>query len=66
MKKQSGGKAGGDVKSATGGMKIKTSFPPDRSSHSLSNTKGGKMGGGTSNLDHSLKGASAVQRGKSY
>jgi hypothetical protein len=48
------------------GMKIKTSFPPDHSSHKVKGGKGEKMGGSTSNLDHSLKGSSAVQRGKRY
>lgn len=31
---------------------------------SLPDTMGGKMGGSTTNLDHSLSGASAVQRSK--
>lgn len=44
--------------------KIKTAHPPDNSgSHKLPNTKGGKMGGSTTNLGHSLSGASAVQTG---
>jgi hypothetical protein len=50
----------------SGGQKIKTSFPPDHSSHKVKGGKGEKMGGSTSNLDHSLKGSSAVQRGKRY
>lgn len=44
--------------------KIKTAYPQDNAgSHDLPNTKGGKMGGGVTNLGHSLKGASAVQDG---
>ena len=45
---------------------ITSAYPRDNSgSHKLPNTMGGKMGGSTSNLSHSLSGASAVQGGKS-
>lgn len=41
---------------------IKTAFGRDNSSHNLPNTQGKSMKGGVDNLDHSLTGASAVQR----
>lgn len=45
------------------GQKDKVSYPQDNAgSHELPNTKGGKMGGSTTNLSHSLSGASAVQK----
>jgi hypothetical protein len=45
------------------GFKDKVSYPPDNSgSHTLPDTKGGKMGGSTTNLSHSLSGSSAVQK----
>ena len=57
--KQKGGTV--DSMSAPRG-KIVTSYARDNSSHSLPNTKGKAMKGGTDNLSHSLSGASAVQR----
>jgi hypothetical protein len=47
----------------TKGQKDKASYPQDNAGgHSLPDTKGGKMGGSTTNLSHSLSGASAVQK----
>jgi hypothetical protein len=43
------------------GQKVHTGFGRDDSSHKVKDARGGKMGGGVSNLAHSLSGASAVQ-----
>ena len=55
----------GGIDRSTGGsgMKILTPFTRDNSSHKLSNTKGGSMGGSLTNLSHSLPGTSANERG---
>ena len=46
------------------GQSIKSAFPQDNvHGVDLPDTMGGKTRGGTDNLDHSLKGASAVQDG---
>lgn len=45
-----------------GAQKMKTAFALDTSDMELPNERGGKMGGGVTNLGHSLSGASAVQR----
>jgi hypothetical protein len=42
---------------------IKQPFGKDSSSHEVKDKKGGKMGGSTSNLGHSLPGTSANQKG---
>jgi hypothetical protein len=49
-------KSGTTDKSSAGreGGKFLQGFPVDHSSHKLSNTKGCKMGGSTTNLSHSL------------
>jgi hypothetical protein len=54
----------GEVTSAAGaGFKDKASYPQDNAGGmKLPNTTGGKMGGSTTNLSHSLSGASAVQK----
>jgi hypothetical protein len=45
------------------GDKDNVSYPQDNAGNmDLPNTKGGKMGGSTTNLSHSLSGASAVQK----
>lgn len=45
---------------------IKSAYPQDNAgNYDLPNTRGGKMGGSTTNLGHSLSGASAVQGGHS-
>lgn len=52
------------VESVKAGQKLVCTTPVDKSSEGM--PKGnpyGKMGGSPTNLDHSLKGASAVQRG---
>lgn len=49
--------------SANRGTNMKTFFPRDNSSFSVPNAKGGKMGGSSTNLAHSLGGASATQKG---
>lgn len=57
----------GIVKSKGGnGATIQTPFGKDSSDYcgSASDERGGKMGGSTSNLDHSLTGASPKQSGK--
>lgn len=47
------------------GQTIKSAFPQDNAGNvDLPDTKGGKMGGGVTNLGHSLSGASAVQKTK--
>jgi hypothetical protein len=46
------------------GQKIMSAYPQDTAGgHELPNTRGGKFGGSTTNLGHSLNGASAVQEG---
>lgn len=45
------------------GGEIRTDYGRDDSSHKLSNTMGDKMGGSTTNLSHSLSGASAKMDG---
>lgn len=46
------------------GQTIKMAYPQDNvHGHELPDTMGGMMAGGVTNLDHSLKGASAVQDG---
>jgi hypothetical protein len=46
------------------GMKMVSSYPQDNvHGVDLPNTMGGSMAGSDTNLSHSLKGASAVQRG---
>lgn len=45
------------------GFKDKVSYGQDNSgSHKVSSETGGKMGGSTTNLSHSLTGTSAVQK----
>lgn len=45
------------------GFKDKVAYPQDNSGgHKLPNETGKKMGGSTTNLSHSLSGASAVQK----
>jgi hypothetical protein len=44
------------------GGKIQTDYPRDDSSHNLPNMMGCKMGGSTTNLAHSLEGASVRSR----
>lgn len=58
------GKSSGIKTSSVPGGKLVTSFPPDTvHGVDLQNTKGGgKFGGSTSNLSHSLRGSSAVQK----
>lgn len=57
------GPSSGVKTTAMPGGTIKTGFPQDNvHGVSLPDTKGGSMGGSTSNLSHSLSGASAVQR----
>jgi hypothetical protein len=52
------------TKKIGGGQKIMSAYPQDTASnHKLENTRGGSMGGSTTNLGHSLNGASAVQDG---
>jgi hypothetical protein len=54
-------KSKGIVDKKVDGGKIRTSYPRDNaSSHKLPNTRGKSMGGSTTNLGHSLTGASAV------
>jgi hypothetical protein len=54
---------GESTKSMGGGFKDNVSYPQDNAGNmDLPNTKGGKMGGSTTNLSHSLSGASAVQK----
>lgn len=48
---------------AARGQKIVTSFGRDDSNHKLPNTMGGKMGGSTTNLSHSISGANAKMDG---
>jgi hypothetical protein len=49
-----------DEKGANG-QTVRRAFPLDTSDMSLPNERGGSLGGSTSNLGHSLSGASAVQ-----
>ena len=49
---------------AARGQTIKRSFGRDDSNMDVPNAMGKSMGGGTSNLAHSLSGSSAVQEGK--
>lgn len=57
VKKSSGGNVGG-------GGTILTPFPQDNvHGVKLSDTMGGSFGGSDTNLSHSLKGVSAVQKG---
>lgn len=59
-------KSNGIVDKKVDGGKIRTSYPQDASgSHKLPNTRGKGMGGSTTNLGHSLSGASAVMEGAS-
>lgn len=51
------------TESAARGQSIRTDYGRDNSSHDLKNTMGGKMGGSTTNLAHSMSGASAQQEG---
>ena len=51
------------MKKETKGQTDKVSYPQDNAGNmTLPDTKGGKMGGSTPNLSHSLSGASAVQK----
>jgi hypothetical protein len=51
-------------KSIGDGQKIKSAYPQDTAGNvDLPNTRGGSFGGSTTNLGHSLNGASAVQKG---
>lgn len=61
MKKDSGG----TTHSSKGarGQTVMTGYGRDNSSMDVPNAKGKEMGGGISNLSHSLSGASAVQSG---
>lgn len=53
-----------DANIGKGGQKIRTAYPQDNvSGVDLPNTRGGTLRGSTSNLGHSLKGATAVQDG---
>lgn len=52
-------------KSIGQGQKIRDYFGRDNSSQSVPNTMASKMGGSTTNLSHSLIGASANQKGTS-
>lgn len=59
------GPSSGIKKTAMPGGTIVTGYPQDNvHGVDLPNTKGGSMGGSTTNLSHSLSGASAVQRSK--
>lgn len=55
-----------DSKKSNGIVKkdgVMSAYPQDNAgSMELPDTKGGKMGGSTTNLAHSLKGTSAVQK----
>lgn len=53
-----------DRSKAARGQTIVRSFGRDNSSMDTPNAKGGKMGGSTTDLSHSLSGASAVQTNK--
>lgn len=48
---------------AARGQKVVTEYGRDNSSHNLPDTKGGSMGGSTTNVAHSLPGASAKEGG---
>lgn len=49
--------------SLPGGFKDMVSYPQDNASNvTLKNTQGGSLGGGDTDLSHSLTGTSAVQR----
>lgn len=52
-------------KSIGQGQKIRDYWGRDNSSQSVPNATGGKMGGSTTNLSHSLVGTSANQKGTS-
>ena len=57
------GKSSGIKSTSVPGGKLMTSYPQDNvHGVDLPNTMGGKFGGSTSNLSHSLKGSSAVQK----
>jgi hypothetical protein len=57
--------SGGTVQKSKGarGQTVVTSYGRDNSSMEVPNAKGKDMGGGITNLSHSLSGASAVQSG---
>jgi hypothetical protein len=58
----SAGRAPAGIGHPIGGAKFIRQFARDNSSHSLPDTKGGKMGGSVNNLAHSL-GSSVNQKG---
>lgn len=65
MKTKSGFDAGGLKTEGIGmGQKVVTPYGRDNSSFGVPNTRGAKMGGSTTNLAHSLSGASANQKGQ--
>jgi hypothetical protein len=51
-----------ETSKADRGQTIVRSFGRDNSSHDVPNSHGKEMGGSTTNLSHSLSGASAVQK----
>ena len=53
-----------DISKGPRGMRVVTSFPRDNSELEVANPHGGELGGGITNLAHSLGGASAVTRAK--
>lgn len=57
------GKSTGIKTESMPGGRIMSAFPQDNvHGVDLPNTTGGKMGGSTTNLSHSLRGSSAVQK----
>lgn len=48
------------TQSVARGGTIRTDYARDNSSHDLPETMGGKMGGSTTNLAHSISGAASV------
>lgn len=49
------------------GQTLNSAYPPDnQSGYPVENTKGGSFGGSTTNLSHSLNGASVVQDPHKY
>lgn len=64
MKKMESSGGNTQTVSAARGQKIVRGFGRDDSSMDVPNARGKSMGGGTSNLSHSLSGSSAVQEGK--
>lgn len=54
------GNGGGTAKHGSGDTKIMVPYGRDNSSHKVPSARGGSMGGGRSNLSHSLKGTSST------